>query len=821
MEELLRAYAPVTMARLVKHDMDWNGCPMKADDWVLLPFPAGNRDPEAFEDADKVIIDREENRHAAFGLGIHRCAGSHLASHGAARRARGVARRVPVVLAGRPRRSVVVRRPSAWPPKAAIAHRLTPPTGVAHGACDNMGPMTSVASPFSPFVGPIEPITETDDEIRRMLEEAEIPPLLPALAYVTGDLSLLRDDLRPNALMLALPQGGLDDTQLAAARELALQALIRFRDNGSLPAAPPSDADVLKIMEFAVGADDDMAAYLPLLEEELAILGEDRRAPDWHADGDDFRVAIIGAGMSGLLVAHRLQQAGIPFVILEKNADVGGTWYENSYPGCRVDNPNHNYSYSFAQRHDWPLHFSTQDVLLDYLRRCADAFGLREHIRFETEVVSATWSESDLAWTVRVRGADGAEESLAANAVVSFVGQLNRPSLSRHRRRRDLRGAELPLRPLAPRRRSDRQARGGDRHGGQRLPVRPRDRAQGRPSGGLPAHPALAPARGPTYHHDVPEGKKWLLEHVPFYGKWYRFWLFWMLTDGFYEGVRGDPDWAGGPQAVSEANAMLREMLAEAIRVQAPDEPDLLAKVIPTYPVGGKRALVDNGVWVEALKRDNVDLISQPIDAITPKGVVTRDGAEHRADVIIYGTGFHASRFLWPMRIVGRGGVDLHEAWNGDARAYLGMTAPGFPNLFILYGPNTNIVVNGSIIFFSECSVRYVLGCLKLMAETGSHTLEVKREVHDAFNVKVDAANALMAWGAPGHQLVQERHRPGVAELALPLLSTGSARSPEARRVRTDRLTDHPVLASLASHMRSGRSQNAGRGQRPLVEKCW
>src|SRR5205085_6015262 len=204
--------------------------------------------------------------------------------------------------------------------------------------------MSQVASPFSPFVGPIEPITETDDEIRQMLEEAEIPPLLPALAYVTGDLSLLRDDLRPNALMLALPQGGLDDTQLAAARELALDALIRFRDNGSQPAAPPSDADVLKIMEFAVGAEDDMAAYLPLLEEELAILGEDRRAPDWHNGDSGFRVAIIGAGMSGLLVAHRLQQAGVPFVIFEKNPDVGGTWYENSYPGCRVDNPNHNYS---------------------------------------------------------------------------------------------------------------------------------------------------------------------------------------------------------------------------------------------------------------------------------------------------------------------------------------------------------------------------------------------------------------------------------------------------------------------------------------------
>src|SRR5437660_4725915 len=141
-----------------------------------------------------------------------------------------------------------------------------------------MDGMSQVASPFSPFVGPIEPITETDDEIRSMLEDAEIPPLLPALAYATGNLSLLRDDLRPNALMLALPQGGLDETQLAAARELALAALIEFRDNGCVPAPPPSEADVLKIMEYAVDG-EGMAAYLPLLEEELAILGEDRRAP--------------------------------------------------------------------------------------------------------------------------------------------------------------------------------------------------------------------------------------------------------------------------------------------------------------------------------------------------------------------------------------------------------------------------------------------------------------------------------------------------------------------------------------------------------------
>ena len=185
----------------------------------------------------------------------------------------------------------------------------------------------------SPFVAAIEPVTATDDEIRRALEDAEIPPLLPALAYATGDLSLLRDDLRPDPLSFSMPQGGLSEVQQRKARELALEAIVRFRDGGSQPAPAPSDADLLRIMEFAVGG-AEMADYLPLLEEELAYRGEDRRAPGWSVDevapGTAFSVVVIGAGMSGLLAAHRLQQAGVPFVILEKNDDVGGTWLENS-----------------------------------------------------------------------------------------------------------------------------------------------------------------------------------------------------------------------------------------------------------------------------------------------------------------------------------------------------------------------------------------------------------------------------------------------------------------------------------------------------------
>src|SRR5215471_10496728 len=283
------------------------------------------------------------------------------------------------------------------------------------------------ASATSPFVGEIEPIAVTDDELVAALADAELPPLLPALAYTTGDLSLLDERLRPDPLLSGMPQGGLTDEQQAEIRAVALDVLRRFRDAGSQPAPVPGDADVLRILEYAVGG-EGMGDYLPLLEEELAHRGEDRRAPTWRkadvAPDADFSVLIIGAGMSGLLAGHRLTQAGVPFLIVDKDGDVGGTWWENTYPGCRVDNPNHNYSYSFAQRHDWPLHYSTQPVLQGYLADCADAFRLWSHIRFGTQVLSATWSERDALWTVHVRTKDGNEDTLVANAVVSAVGQL-------------------------------------------------------------------------------------------------------------------------------------------------------------------------------------------------------------------------------------------------------------------------------------------------------------------------------------------------------------------------------------------------------------
>ena len=610
-----------------------------------------------------------------------------------------------------------------------------------------MGDATA-ASTSSPFIKEIATITESDDELRAILEQAELPPLLPALAYATGDMGLLREHLKPDPLLFgAMPQGGLTEEQQAEIRELALQVLIGFRDGGCKVAPVPPEEDVQRIMEYAVGG-ADMGAYIPLLEEELAHRGEDRRAPDWTNPGVDFSVLIIGAGMSGLLAAHRLQQAGVAFTIYEKNADVGGTWYENQYPGCRVDNPNHNYSYSFAQKHDWPYHFSTQPVLHQYFRDIADVFDLRKHIQFEHEVVSATWDEDSRSWTVVVQDPNGTQQTVTANAVISAVGQLNRPSYpttiegfgdfegpafhsARWRHDVDLTGKRVAVIGT----------------GASAMQLIPEIAPQ---VGELLVFQRTPAWMGPTpeYHEEVPDGLKWLYGHLPSYAEWNRFCIFWRMGDGSIANVTVDPEWDGNGESVSPINEFMRQMLVENFKVEFGDRPDLLERVIPHYPPGAKRMIRDNSIWAKTLKRDNVQLLDGGgIQRITPKGIVDADGTEQVVDVIIYGTGFTASKFLTPMKVTGRNGVDLHEHWAGDARAYLGVTIPGFPNLFCLYGPNTNIVVNGSIVYFSECGVRLILNLLGMTLQGGHKAIDVRKDVHDAFNEQVDAENGRMAWG--------------------------------------------------------------------------
>jgi 4-hydroxyacetophenone monooxygenase len=594
---------------------------------------------------------------------------------------------------------------------------------------------------------PVQPIDADDDHIRRALEFADLPALLPALAHITGDLSLLRDDLRIDPALMMEDQGGLTEAQQQEIRDLAFDALRRFRDEGCVAAPPPQGESFERILDFMAGGHPS-AEYIAMMEEEVAV-GDDYRAAHWHksevAPDRPFRVAIVGAGMSGIVAAYRLAQAGVEYVVLDKNEDVGGTWLENTYPGCRVDIPNHYYSYSFAQRDDWPYFYSPRQELHRYFRQCVDEFGIRDHIRFRTEVTSIEFDDDSATWTLCLAGPDG-EETLQAHAVISAVGQLNRPQLP------SIEGRETFAGPAFHSARWEHDVDltgkrvavvGTGCSAAQFAPiiaeqVEQLEIFQRTPNWMFPV---------PNYHDQVPEGFQWLLEHVPYYRQWYRFWLFWRGAETLRPMAEVDPEWPHQDRSVSELNDMLRAMLTEAIEAQYEDRRDLLPKVLPAYPPAAKRIIVDNGVWAETLKRDNVALNTDGIERITPEGIVTADGELHEFDVIIYGTGFQPSKFLTPMKVVGRGGADLHGRWDGDARAYLGITVPGFPNFFMLYGPNTNIVVNGSIIWFSECEVRYVLDHIRTVLAGGHRALDCRPEVHDAYNEAVDAENLRMVWG--------------------------------------------------------------------------
>ena len=602
----------------------------------------------------------------------------------------------------------------------------------------------------NPYAG--APFTDDDAAIARALEDVSIPSLLCSLVHMTGDPSWIRGDARP-----ALPtpmdvQSGMTPEQCAEVRRQALPAVLAYRDGGCRPCSvAPEVADEMMAFLACRPLPEAMA---PMFRHELDLAGVDPGAVRW---GDEIPasvragspVVVIGCGESGILAGIRLAEAGLPFTIVEKSDGPGGTWHDSRYPGARVDISSHHYSYSFVPSDHWSEYFCRQPELQAYFERVVDQFDLRPHIRFSTEVIAAAWDETAARWRVTVRTPDGGTDTLEAPFVISAVGAINLPRFP------EIEGLESFAGPTFH---SSRWPADLDLTG-------TRFALLGAGASGFQIVPAIADTvahldvyqrtaqwvlANPIYHASLPEGDRWAMVHLPFYARWFRFQMMYPGVGIGTTPYRRDPAVDDGSgRAINAGSEQRREQLTTYIRERLVGHPDLVEKSIPPYPPSGKRIMQDDGTWYETLKRPHVDLIRTPIERIVPEGVVTADGVLHEADVLCLATGFRANEFLAPIEFTGRQGVSIREQWGDEPSAYLGITVPNFPNLFLCYGPGTNVAHGASLFFHSECQVTYAMDAIHRVLAGGAHTIEVRAEVHDEYVTRYRAEIDQLVWSHP------------------------------------------------------------------------
>jgi 4-hydroxyacetophenone monooxygenase len=592
-----------------------------------------------------------------------------------------------------------------------------------------------------------QPFTTSDVQIAEALLDVSIPTLMLSLVHMSGDPGLIRGELKPAGLFLNEVQGYMSAEDKATVRKIALEVIAGYRDRGC-PEPEPIGPELLREMMQWLVCEPVPPEYVPMLLEEMELDGRDSRAARSTSEPADFPVVVIGCGESGLLAGIRLKEAGIPFTIVEKNAGVGGTWWQNTYPGARVDVGNHFYCYSFEPTDQWTHYFAEQPELQAYFQTVMDRHDIGRHVLWETEVTEASWDDASATWTVRARDPNGATTELSARAVISAVGQLNRPHLPAIDGQQDFAGPAFH---------SSEWDHAVDVRGKRVAMI-------GAGASGFQIAPAVAGDvdrltvfqrtaqwmfPNPNYHAEVGPGVQWALRHLPFYGRWYRFLLFWPGCDKGLDAARVDADYPDQQKAVSEINEITRIMFTEWISSQVGDDPELLGKVVPDYPATGKRTLQDNGSWLRTLTRDNVELVRTGIDRIESDAVVTEDGKRYPADVIVYATGFQASKILWPMAITGRDGEMLSERWGERPTAYLGITIPGYPNFFCMYGPGTNLASGGSLIFHSECQIRYITECLEILIAGGHKSMEPTEEKTADWRDRSQAEMRTMVWSQP------------------------------------------------------------------------
>jgi len=591
----------------------------------------------------------------------------------------------------------------------------------------------------------------SDDRLIDCLNHAN-PLILRGLLYqVTGDEDLAAMPIETVPFGYSFMDKLVHESDVAKVRAKALAWLQGLRDgSGEADLGPMSRLP--RALELIYGRTIPQRE-LPMWLEETGIdplaRGLKWKGQPTREQKEGFLVVVVGAGISGISAAVQLKAAGIPFVVIEKNSGVGGTWFENRYPGIRVDSPSRGYLHLFSLEYPQPYSFCPGEENVRYMEWVLDKHDLHEHFIFNTEVDAMTWDEASQTWDIQAHGPEG-RRSWRGNAVISCVGFLSRP------RHVDLAGldtfAGVACHTAQWPKDLDLSGKrvgvvGSGASGYQTTPVIAK----------IAAHTTLfqrTPSwcyAKPSYVSPLPEQTVWIDVNVPFYVNFARFYNGSMYSpDNSLKRNRVDPNFVD-PHSRSADNKVMRDACVAFIQEKLGSRPELIPKMTPAAPPMTSRPIrvdPDDNVYT-ALLQDNVELVTDPIERITPRGVLA-GGVEHPLDVLVLATGFRANDFLWPMVVRGRGGVTPEELWAKDGpRAYIGSMLPGFPNMFMAYGPNTNNFGGLQIIALLELEILFALQCIAGLIEGGKRSVEVTEDAYWRYNEELDRQESQMIYRDP------------------------------------------------------------------------